>query len=70
MKVACFFCHIYLANKIDPESRSGQYLLRRAEFHGQVESRSTALIAQRQPGEDGLIPQAKLICGKGNFTLD
>lgn len=47
----------------DPESRNGQYLLRRTEFHGQVECRTTALIARRLKEDDGLVPQARLISG-------
>ncbi|EJD05583.1 cleavage factor protein [Fomitiporia mediterranea MF3/22] len=44
----------------DPESHSGQYLLRRTEYHAQVESHTTVLIARRSQN-DGLVPQARLI---------
>ena len=47
---------------LDPESRGGQHLLRRTEFHGQTEYRTSALIARRRT-KDTDIPQAKLICG-------
>lgn len=46
----------------DPESRGGQHLLRRTEFHGQTEYRTSALIARGRTKDTG-IPQAKLICG-------
>lgn len=46
----------------DPESRGGQHLLRRTEFHGQTEYRTSALMARRKT-KDTDVPQAKLICG-------
>jgi len=47
----------------DPESKSGQHLLCRTEFHGQSESHSSVVIARRSE-EDHDLPQAKLLCGK------
>lgn len=47
----------------DPESKSGQHLLRRTEFHGQTEYRSSLLIARRPKTGDPEIPQARLVCG-------
>ncbi|KZT07933.1 uncharacterized protein LAESUDRAFT_724410 [Laetiporus sulphureus 93-53] len=52
----------------DPDSRGGQHLLRRSEFHGQVESRTSILIAHR-PNKDMDIPQAKLLCGSIDGSL-
>jgi cleavage and polyadenylation specificity factor subunit 1 len=49
----------------DPESKNGQHLLLRTEFHGQTEYRTSALIARRGK-EDQVIPHAMLICGKGH----
>lgn len=46
----------------DHESKSGQYLLRRTEFHGQVESQTSALVARRLKEDEG-IPQARLVHG-------
>ena len=48
---------------VDPESRSGQLLLHRTEFHGQAECRATALVARRLKEDEGLVPQARLISG-------
>ena len=57
-----------LTRYLDPESRNGQRLLCRSEFHGQVEYRTSCLIARRgkEPGsnERQEIPQAKLIHGQ------
>ncbi|KAI5121116.1 hypothetical protein M0805_002789 [Coniferiporia weirii] len=53
----------------DPETRNGQCLVRRTEFHGQVESRATALIARRQHGDEGLIPQARLVSGATDGSM-
>lgn len=53
-----------LTRSIDPESRNGQRLLCRSEFHGQVEYRTSCVIARRGKGLDADIPQAKLIHGK------
>lgn len=54
---------------LDPESNNGQYLLRRTEFHGQTEYRTSVLVARRK-ADDMEIPQAKLLCGIRNpFTM-
>ncbi len=47
----------------DPESKSGQHLLCRTEFHGQMEYRNSLLVAHRPKNGDLEIPQARLICG-------
>ena len=47
----------------DPESKNGQHLLCRTEFHGQTESQSSVVIARRSK-EDHVLPQAKLIYGE------
>ncbi|CCL98048.1 uncharacterized protein FIBRA_00042 [Fibroporia radiculosa] len=52
----------------DPESRGGQHLLRRTEFHGQTEYRTSVLIARRKD-KDIDIPQAKLVCGSTDGSL-
>ncbi|KAI0731786.1 CPSF A subunit region-domain-containing protein [Fomitopsis betulina] len=52
----------------DPESRGGQHLLRRTEFHGQTEYRTSALMARRKT-KDTDVPQAKLICGSTDGSL-
>jgi cleavage and polyadenylation specificity factor subunit 1 len=44
------------------ESKNSQQLLLRTEFHGQVEYRSSTLIARR-PKPDPVLPQSKSICG-------
>jgi cleavage and polyadenylation specificity factor subunit 1 len=54
-----FYHLIYL---LDPESKNGQHLLCRTEFHGQSESQSSVIIARRAK-DDLVLPQAKLICG-------
>ncbi len=48
---------------VDPESKSGQHLLCRTEFHGQTEYRSSLLVARRPKNGDPEIPQARLVCG-------
>ncbi|THH20311.1 hypothetical protein EW146_g1016 [Bondarzewia mesenterica] len=53
----------------DPESKNGQHLLRRTEFHGQVEYRTSLTVARRTKGEDMATPQAKLICGSPDGSL-
>ena len=47
---------------VDPESKNGQRLLRRTEFHTHTEYRSSYLIARRAKASDE-VPQSKLICG-------
>lgn len=59
---------IYEYDPHDPESRGGQHLLRRTEFHGQMESCTSVLIACRR-GKDTDIPQARLISGSTNGSL-
>ncbi|KAF9818061.1 hypothetical protein IEO21_03022 [Rhodonia placenta] len=59
---------IYEYDPHDPESRGGQHLLRRTEFHGQMESRTSVLIARRR-GKDTDIPQARLISGSTDGSL-
>ncbi|KAH8116054.1 cleavage factor protein [Phellopilus nigrolimitatus] len=54
---------------LDPESRNGQYLLRRTEFHGQMESHATALVARRLPGDEGLVPEARLLSGAADGSM-
>ncbi|KAI0366045.1 hypothetical protein BV20DRAFT_1115505 [Pilatotrama ljubarskyi] len=53
-----------LMTEVDPESKSGQHLLRRTEFHGQTEYRSSLLVARRPKTGDPEIPQARLVCGR------
>ena len=60
----CVRIHSSLSS--DPESRNGQRLLCRTEFHGQTEYRSSCLIARRTDTEDSDIPQSKLIYGEYN----
>ncbi|KAH9930484.1 CPSF A subunit region-domain-containing protein [Epithele typhae] len=60
---------IYAYDPRDPESKSGQHLLRRTEFHGQTEYRSSLLIARRGKANDGELPQARLVCGAADGTL-
>ncbi|KAH9830080.1 CPSF A subunit region-domain-containing protein [Rhodofomes roseus] len=59
---------LYEYDPQDPESRGGQHLLRRTEFHGQTEYRTSALIARRRT-KDTDIPQSKLICGSTDGSL-
>ncbi|KAJ7248582.1 CPSF A subunit region-domain-containing protein [Mycena haematopus] len=58
---------MYEYNPNDPESKDGRYLLLRTEFHGQVEYRTSTLVARRR--NDEVIPQAKLICGSTDGSL-
>ncbi|KAI0062778.1 hypothetical protein BV25DRAFT_1855577 [Artomyces pyxidatus] len=60
---------VYEYDPHDPESKNGQHLLRRTEFHGQVEYRTSLSIARRTKGEDWVAPQAKLICGHPDGSL-
>lgn len=60
---------VYEYDPHDPESKGGQRLLCRTEFHGQGEYRSSYLIAHRTKGLDADIPQAKLIFGGTDGTL-
>ena len=53
----------------DPESKMGQYLLCRSEFHARVEYRSSVTVARRTRAGDPDIPQAKIICGASNGAL-
>ncbi|KZT18929.1 hypothetical protein NEOLEDRAFT_1142724 [Neolentinus lepideus HHB14362 ss-1] len=46
----------------DPESKNGQILLCRTEFHAQVQT-STSLTIARRLKEDPVLPQSKLVCG-------
>ena len=46
----------------DPDSKNGQELICRTEFHGQVEYRASVTIARRT-AEDLVLPQSKLLCG-------
>ncbi|KAJ7779545.1 CPSF A subunit region-domain-containing protein [Mycena olivaceomarginata] len=55
---------MYEYNPNDPESKDGRFLLLRTEFHGQIEYRTSTLVARRAKEE--VIPQAKLICGMMN----
>jgi cleavage and polyadenylation specificity factor subunit 1 len=53
----------------DPESKLGQYLLCRSEFHARVEYRSSLTVARRTRTGDPDIPQTKIICGASNGAL-
>ncbi|PCH44667.1 hypothetical protein WOLCODRAFT_77692 [Wolfiporia cocos MD-104 SS10] len=59
---------IYEYDPHDPDSRGGLHLMRRTEFHGQTEYRTSVLVARRK-GKDMDIPQAKLICGSTDGSL-
>jgi len=59
---------MYEYNPSDPESRDGRYLLLRAEFHGQVDYRTSALYASR-PKDNSILPHAKLICGSTDGSI-
>ncbi|KAL6299343.1 CPSF A subunit region-domain-containing protein [Sparassis latifolia] len=59
---------IYEYDPHDPESKNGQHLLRRTEYHGQTEYRTSVMIARRI-GTDTAIPQAKLLCGTADGAL-
>ncbi|KAJ8502824.1 hypothetical protein ONZ45_g11405 [Pleurotus djamor] len=52
----------------DPESKDGKNLILRAEFHAQVEYRTSILTAKRSK-EDPVIPQARLLCGPSSPSL-
>ncbi|EPQ53745.1 hypothetical protein GLOTRDRAFT_107026 [Gloeophyllum trabeum ATCC 11539] len=52
----------------DPESKNGQILLCRTEFHGQVQT-STSLVIARRTKDDPVIPQSKLIYGSIDGSL-
>lgn len=53
----------------DPESKMGQHLLCRSEFHARVEYRSSLTVARRTRTGDSDIPQARIICGASNGAL-
>ncbi|TDL22024.1 hypothetical protein BD410DRAFT_828742 [Rickenella mellea] len=53
----------------DPESRNGQHLLCRTEFHAQAESRASVMVACRSRGEEKAIPYARLITGATDGSL-
>jgi cleavage and polyadenylation specificity factor subunit 1 len=48
---------------LDPESKLGQHLLLRTEFHGQTEYHTSVAIARRTK-DDQSSPQEKLILGR------
>jgi cleavage and polyadenylation specificity factor subunit 1 len=52
----------------DPDSRDGRHLLLRTEFHGQVDYRTSTVIAMRNK-DDPSIPQSKLLMGATDGTL-
>lgn len=52
-----------VSQSADPESKSGQHLLCRTEFHGQIEYRNSLLVAHRPKAGNLEIPQAQLVCG-------
>ena len=56
-----------LTSSLDPESKNGQHLLLRTEFHGQSEYRTSALVTQRTKEE--VMPPAKLICGAHVYLI-
>ncbi|CAL1708463.1 unnamed protein product [Somion occarium] len=62
---------LYEYDPLNPESRGGQRLLCKTEFHGQTEYRSSYVIARRSrsTSTDAEIPQAKLICGSTDGAL-
>ncbi|KAJ2917885.1 hypothetical protein MD484_g2498, partial [Candolleomyces efflorescens] len=59
---------VYQYNPDDPDSRDGRHLLLRTEFHGQVEYRTSTVIAMRNK-DDPSIPQSKLLMGATDGTL-
>lgn len=61
-EIACQLVRALILLSSDHESKSGQHLLRRTEFHAQVESQTSALVARRLE-EDGGVPQSRLISG-------
>lgn len=60
---------IFDYNPHDPESKMGQHLLCRSEFHARVEYRSSLTVARRTRTGDPDIPQARIICGASNGAL-
>jgi len=58
-----------LTRRPDPESKMGQHLLCRSEFHARVEYRSSLTVARRSRTGDPDIPQTKIICGASNGAL-
>ena len=64
VRLSLFSCSPAPEQCVDPESRNGLRLLCRTEFHGQVEFRTSCLIARRGKGLDEDIPQAKLVHGQ------
>jgi len=59
---------IYEYDPHDPESKNGQHLLRRTEFNGQTECRTSVLVARRK-SIDVELPQARLFCGSTDGSL-
>ncbi|KAF5309321.1 hypothetical protein D9611_014402 [Ephemerocybe angulata] len=59
---------VYQHNPQDPDSRDGKHLLLRTEFHGQVEYRTSTVIAKRNK-DDPSIPQSKLLHGATDGSL-
>jgi cleavage and polyadenylation specificity factor subunit 1 len=55
-----------MLSHVDPESKAGQELLCRSEFHGQVECRTTLTIARRGT-DDVVLPESKLLMGTYSF---
>lgn len=53
----------------DPESKMGQHLLCRSEFHARTEYRSSLTVARRVGTGDSDVPQTKIICGASNGAL-
>jgi len=53
----------------DPESKMGQHLLCRSEFHARAEYRPSLTVARRARSGDPEIPQAKIISGASNGAL-
>ncbi|KAI0699171.1 CPSF A subunit region-domain-containing protein [Cerioporus squamosus] len=64
-----FFADGHVSLVTYPESKSGQHLLCRTEFHGQTEYRSSLLVARRPKNGDPEIPQARLVCGSVDGSL-
>ena len=58
-----------LTRRLDPESKMGQHLLCRSEFHARVEYRPSLTVARRARSGDPDIPQAKIISGASNGAL-
>ena len=53
----------------DPESRNGQRLLCRTEYHAHTEYRTSHLIARRISDDDPSIPQSKVVYGGTDGSL-